>query len=142
MADTEALADLLAERDELRRKLQEQALIYIARDGECMELLAERERLRAEAASWKEQLWALARVLNCLPSTYSDANAHVYKKAEKVMAELEQGRADVRELVDALQTAIWRLDDMLRGDDGQAWKEAERAMPPLRALLAKHKETT
>lgn len=35
----------------------------------------------------------------------------------------------------ALQTAIWRLEDMLRGDDGQAWKEAEKALPALKAHL-------
>lgn len=55
-----------------------------------------------------------------------------------LIAERDRRRADVRELASALQTAVWRLDDMLIGDDGQAWKEAERAMPPLRALLAKH----
>lgn len=35
----------------------------------------------------------------------------------------------------ALQTAIWRLEDMLKGDDGQAWKEAEKALPALKAHL-------
>lgn len=40
------------------------------------------------------------------------------------------------DLVRSLQTAIWRLDDMLKGDDGQAWKEAEKAMPGLRSVLS------
>lgn len=36
---------------------------------------------------------------------------------------------------EALQLAHDRLADMLRGDDGQAWKEAERAMPLIKAAL-------
>jgi hypothetical protein len=35
----------------------------------------------------------------------------------------------------ALQTAIDRLEDMLKGDDGQAWKEAKKALPGLRTAL-------
>ncbi len=38
-------------------------------------------------------------------------------------------------LRDGLQTAIWRLEDMLKGDDGQAWKEAEKALPKLKKIL-------
>lgn len=40
------------------------------------------------------------------------------------------------ELARALQTAIWRLEDMLKADDGQAWKEAEKAIPSLRSTLS------
>lgn len=36
---------------------------------------------------------------------------------------------------EVLQLAHDRLADMLRGDDGQAWKEAERAMPLIKAAL-------
>ena len=36
---------------------------------------------------------------------------------------------------DALQMAVDRLADMLQGDDGQAWQEAERTLPRLRAAL-------
>lgn len=103
MADTEALAGLLTERDRLRQ-LNELQAATIERQADSIQSLMEQSERRKEYA--------------------------------------DRLRTDVRELVDALQTAIWRLDDMLRGDDGQAWKEAERAMPPLRALLAKHKETT
>lgn len=31
----------------------------------------------------------------------------------------------------ALATAIDRIEDLLRGDDGQAWKEAQKALPAL-----------
>lgn len=41
---------------------------------------------------------------------------------------------------EALALAIARLEDMLKGDDGQAWKEAERALPGLRAALAQPAE--
>lgn len=36
---------------------------------------------------------------------------------------------------EALEVAIWRLEDMLKADDGQAWKEAEKALPRLREAL-------
>ena len=50
----------------------------------------------------------------------------------------------IAQLVGGLTTAINRLDDMLIGDDGQAWKEAEKALPRLRDLIkpATQGETT
>lgn len=47
----------------------------------------------------------------------------------------EQDR--IRELEHALQKAIWRLRDMLEGDDGQAWKEAEKVLPELERTLGR-----
>lgn len=41
----------------------------------------------------------------------------------------------VVELEAALQSAHARLTDMLMGDDGQAWREAERALPKIAAAL-------
>jgi len=34
-----------------------------------------------------------------------------------------------------LQSAIYRLEDMLEGDDGQAWDEAEKALPAMKKAL-------
>ncbi|BBI61721.1 hypothetical protein HSBAA_30270 [Vreelandella sulfidaeris] len=34
-----------------------------------------------------------------------------------------------------LQSAVYRIDDMLMGDDGQAWKEAEKARPAMQQVL-------
>lgn len=42
-------------------------------------------------------------------------------------------------LESALQTAIWRIEDMLKNDDGQAWKEAEKALPNLKVTLGETK---
>lgn len=59
------------------------------------ELRAELADLRAAAPvvpapeardEWRELFWSVARALNCLPSTYVDGNAHVYKQAEKYAA--------------------------------------------------------
>jgi len=41
---------------------------------------------RAAEDPWKGLFWAVARVLNCLPSTFPDANQHVFKAAEKLAA--------------------------------------------------------
>lgn len=49
--------------------------------------------------------------------------------------DLEALAARVEALESALRQAIERLDDMLKGDDGQAWSEAERAMPKLREAV-------
>ena len=35
---------------------------------------------------WRDLFWSVARALNCLPSTFVDGNAHVYKQAEKYAA--------------------------------------------------------
>lgn len=42
-----------------------------------------------------------------------------------------------RELTNSLETAIWRIKDMLMDDDGEAWSEAEKALPRLEATLIK-----
>ena len=39
------------------------------------------------------------------------------------------------QLKQALRTAIARIEDMLLGDDGQAWKEAQKSLPRLKAVL-------
>lgn len=54
----------------------------------------ERDRQRTELEQWSATLWAVARELNCLPSTYSDGNAHVLKAAIKLRADVEALRAD------------------------------------------------
>ena len=41
------------------------------------------------------------------------------------------------ELVEALRDAANRIDDMLEGDDGQAWGEARQSAARFRALLAR-----
>lgn len=51
------------------------------------------------------------------------------------ITKLETLTARVAELESVLWEAIERLDDMLKGDDGQAWSEAERAMPKLRKAV-------
>jgi hypothetical protein len=53
------------------------------------------------------------------------------------------GLANSREFggIDALRVAINRLDDILQGDDGQAYKEAEKALPKLRAALERESVT-
>lgn len=55
----------------------------------------------------------------------------------------EESKANARlmatapELLDALKTAISRLQDVLQNDDGQAWKEARKALPQLESIVAK-----
>lgn len=40
---------------------------------------------------------------------------------------------EAADLRSALDTAVRRIEDMLAGDDGQAWDEARKALPALRA---------
>lgn len=73
-------------------KLQEQAAdVQGERDANAI-LTEEAERLRAALESWKATVWAVARELDCLPSTFSDANGHVLKAAIKHMADARRYR--------------------------------------------------
>lgn len=56
----------------------------------------------------------------CRRATLLSATESSYSLAKRVVF-----------LEDALQKAIYRLEDMLEGDDGQAWKEAEKELPRL-----------
>lgn len=51
---------------------------------------------RDEGAQWKALFWEVARRLNCLPSTYVDANDHVLRKAAALAAGQAQPVADLR----------------------------------------------
>lgn len=63
---------------------------------------------------------------------------HLYKPGAVVPVDVQTTAKlfnDVMALRDGLQSAIWRIEDMLKGDDGQAWKEAEKSLPRLKNLL-------
>jgi len=53
---------------------------------------------------------------------------------ERRDAALEAAQAQARTRESALQLAHARLTDMLMGDDGQAWKEAQRVLPAIAAV--------
>ena len=57
----------------------------------------------------------------------------------EVMDDCHEAAQLIVDLCDGLRTAIWRIEDMLKGDDGQAWKEAERALPQLKKILGEEK---
>lgn len=63
--------------------------------------------VEAERDQWKEVLWAVARALNCLPSTYSDGNGHVYKSAVAIVAERDRLRAALAASCDEERNQIW-----------------------------------
>jgi hypothetical protein len=68
----------------------------------------------------------------------SSMRFRIVELEEVVRAEVaERGPllARIRELEAALQSAHARLQDMLMDDDGQAWKEARRALPAIAAAL-------
>jgi hypothetical protein len=52
-----------------------------------------------------------------------DINPHVFASAPDLLERLRQARD--------------RLQDMLAGDDGQAWDEAEKALPLIDATIAR-----
>ena len=54
---------------------------------------------------------------------------------EEAAAELRRLHAVNQGLVDALTLARGRMLDMMQQDDGQAYKDAERAMPQIEAAL-------
>lgn len=51
--------------------------------------------------AWRELFWAVARTLNCLPSSFVEGNAHVYKQAEAYAQDAARWRAWAQGMVDA-----------------------------------------
>jgi len=73
---------------------------------------------------------------NCGASTgYTDKGHAAEWNARATPSRLKGIATQPAKVSDALEKAIWRLEDMLMGDDGQAWKEAEKALPHLKAAL-------
>jgi hypothetical protein len=56
------------------------------------------------ADQWRSTVWSVARALNCLPSSYADANGHVLRAAEKLTAERDALRAACKNARDILAT--------------------------------------
>ena len=83
--------------------------IAAAHPAAIRSLLDERDRLTSDAQNCKELVWALARELKCLPSTFSDANGHVLKAAIALNAErdrLEAENAKLRTVMTAAAEEI------------------------------------
>ena len=85
------IAATLAECEELRRKVQECALMYLSRDGECIELLAERDRLRAEVA---ELLSCLEIIKQRTTHTTYRIGHDVHRMAEGLLAKHQKGASN------------------------------------------------
>lgn len=77
----------------------------------CTEAADLIERQAAELERWKATVWAVARALNCLPSTFSDGNGHVLKAAIKHMADARRYQ--------------WLLAHYARGD---GWADIDKAL--------------
>lgn len=71
---------------------------------ELRRLCSERDALKAELQVWRATVWAIARELNCLPSTYADANGHVLKAAINLNARLHES-----EKAQQAQAPWWQL---------------------------------
>ena len=97
--------------------------------------LAATSATAAPDMKWRELFWAVARALNCLPSTYVDANAHVYLQAEKYAAiAIQRTPADARDAVtQAVRDYHFALDNRQHG--GVA---AERAIDAIQTALGLH----
>lgn len=55
--------------------------------------------------------------------------------ADAVLGRMGRERNALYAVAALLQEAVYRLEDVMRGDDGQAWKEAEKVLPDLRFTL-------
>lgn len=74
---------------------------------EVRALIAAGNRLAADAQNCQNLIWALARELKCLPSTFSDANGHVLKAAIALNAERDR----LAEEVEALRAEVAKLTE-------------------------------
>lgn len=81
--------------------------------------LGEFWKIGRQADQWRTTVWAVARALNCLPSTFSDANGHVLRAAEKLTAERDELKAELERLCAQVATVGW--------PDAADWLERESA---------------
>ncbi len=73
-----------------------------------------------DRAQWQAVLWAVARELNCLPSTFSDGNAHVLQAAINLNSDL----ASHADALGGLVSAVAGVDEEL---SETAWQALEMA---------------
>lgn len=83
----------------------------------------------------KNGMHKLVRIIGFEPKWILTGTGPIYD-APRAIA-IDETAAFIDELVKQLESARDRLADMLIGDDGQAWKEAERAMVQIDITLAK-----
>lgn len=75
--------------------------------------------IASDLQNCKELIWALARELKCLPSTFSDANGHVLKAAIVLNAERDRLAAEVQALREDAARYRWlRGCSPVRSDRG------------------------
>ena len=82
---------------------------------------------------------AFSGIVNTMASACFDQRAvrkSVSENINTIRAHIAALEADNKRLRDGLSTSVYRLKDMLKADDGQAFKEAEKALPRLEVLLA------
>jgi hypothetical protein len=112
---------------------------------EVARLTKERRQLEFAMGAWKEIFWAVARELNCLPSTFWDGNAHVLKAAIKLNAELAALKAQPSD-VDALMALADKYASCKAEHEEHApagsLSNMIAAREALRAKLAARKEST
>lgn len=73
-------------------------------------LLARIAALEAEREQWQATVWGLARELNCLPSTFADANAHVLKAAIQLSGEITAIRTAAQAVITDRDNYGWSTD--------------------------------
>jgi hypothetical protein len=78
------------------------------------------------AGQWRSTVWAVARALNCLPSTYADANGHVLRAAEKLTAERDELKAEVERLRGLAAPTHAEIDQSIELTWHMAWRERDQ----------------
>lgn len=87
-----------------------------------IDMLKERTALKEQVEKLENMLWAYKS------GAASESARASIKVARNLIAERDM-------LLQVLTDAKDRIADMLKGDDGQAWKEAEKFMPRLEAVI-------
>lgn len=83
----------------------------------------------------KNGMYKLVRIIGFEREWINKGTGPIYDAPREIA--IDEKDAFITELVKQLESARDRLADMLIGDDGQAWKEAERAMVQIDITLAK-----
>ena len=79
----QARAEMLDELDKATTQQDRAAFDPVA---EASRIVSASARKSANDDNWRKLFWQVAKVLNCLPSSFVDGNEHVLRKAQELQA--------------------------------------------------------
>lgn len=99
-------------------------------------IMRENNQLRVanEDLQQQQEIWNYYQTL--VKDNGFDGVTDLLAKHKDLQQRLVQKDLETLALREALEIAVGRIEDMLKADDGQAWKETERRLPTLKLAIS------